>query len=81
MTIVEHTGCTSYALIVDGQPVETREQEIALLERLIPVLREHLAAGTIQIRQVIAMFQYDDCKFGEQCDQCGDTPCTTTWNL
>lgn len=81
MKAVLYTGCTSEGLTVDGVRIETREQEVALLERLIPLLRQHIAANTMQVTQVLNLFQYDDFSMGETCDQCFDSPSTTTWNL
>lgn len=81
MKIELYRGCTSAGLSVDGEAVETREQELALFERLVPHLRAALAAGQVQVTQLIEDLPADGEEHGSRCDQCGDTPYTTTWEL
>lgn len=81
MKIQLFRGCTSGGLTVDGESVETLDQEIALFERLVPVLRAQLAAGTLHVTPVVELLQYDDYDWDKTCEQCGDSPSTTTWNL
>lgn len=81
MTIKLSYGCTTAAFTMDGVPIETREQELELFERIVPRLRSAVARGELQVRSVIELVAPDDHWSGETCEQCGDWPSRSTWHL
>lgn len=83
MKIVIREGCTSNSIIVDGKQLAdyTKQEQDMLIEELIVKMKLGISRGELQICDLIRLFQYDDFKCAEPCDQCGDSSTTTTYNI
>ncbi len=81
---VETTGCTTFSFTVNDKALsEVSEQEQEeILNYLFEKVRESVKKSTIQLEDVVKLFQYDDYEHDpEPCSSCYDTVETMTWNL
>jgi hypothetical protein len=81
MKIVKTEGCISHNITIDG--VDLSEfGESKLSAYLFPKIKEGLDNGTVTIRSVIDLFQYDSYEYSDSsCETCGDSVTTTTWEI
>jgi len=81
---VETTGCTAFDFTVNDKSLSDIPQndQDQILEYLLLKIKEGIKDNTIQLENVVQMFQYDDYEHDDHvCGQCGDTVSTTTWNI
>jgi len=81
---VETTGCTAFDFAVNDKSLSDIPQndQDEILEYLLLKIKEGIKDNTIQLENVVQMFQYDDYEHDDHvCGQCGDTVSTTTWNI
>ena len=81
---VETTGCTAFDFTVNDKSLSDISQgdQDEILEYLLLKIKEGIKDNTIQLENVVEMFQYDDYEHDDHvCGQCGDTVSTTTWNI
>jgi hypothetical protein len=81
---VETTGCTAFDFTVNDKSLSDIPQndQDQILEYLLLKIKEGIKDNTIQLENVVEMFQYDDYEHDDHvCGQCGDTVSTTTWNI
>mgnify|MGYP000356404739 FL=1 len=81
---VETTGCTAFDFTVNDKSLSDIPQndQDEILEYLLLKIKEGIKDNTIQLENVVEMFQYDDYEHDDHvCGQCGDTVSTTTWNI
>ncbi len=81
---VETTGCTAFDFTVNDKSLSDIPQndQDEILEYLLLKIKEGIKDNTIQLENVVQMFQYDDHEHDDHiCGQCGDTVSTTTWNI
>jgi hypothetical protein len=81
---VQTTGCTAFNFTVNDECIadlsEKKQEEI--VDYLLVKLKERFKEKNILLENIVEMFHYDDYEHDpEQCDQCGDTVSTTTWNI
>ena len=83
MKIIEYTGCVTGGLQFDDKHETdlTPEEQEKILDYILVKLKEGILDGTISLNSVIGTFQYVDYKTGNSCDQCGDTPTMTFWEI
>lgn len=83
MKIEIHEGCLNSNIIIDGKSIMdmTDEEHTMILEELIEKAREAFIRREINLVDFIELFQYEDYETGSMCDQCGDCPATTTYNI
>jgi hypothetical protein len=80
----EITGCTAFNFLINNRSLsEISEQEQEqILDYLLIKLKECVKENGIQLTNIVQLFQYDDYEYDDHvCEQCGDTVCTTTWNI
>ena len=81
MTITETTGCTAAGVTFDGKPIQEVD-EGAILDYLLPKVREAMARNELQLLDVVRLFQYSSsAQIGGTCEQCGDSVWQTTWEI
>jgi len=80
MKIQVNTGCTSDSIIVDSKLLDESNQE-QVIDYLLPKIKEAILNNHISIRHVIELFEYEDEKAHGYCEQCGDTPYSTFYNI
>ena len=76
------TGCTAFGFYVNEEPVSdiSPEKQEEILDYLFVKIKEGVKENTIQLENVVQLFQYDDYEYDpEPCSQCFDTVQTTTW--
>ena len=81
---LETTGCTAFDFSVNDKSFSelTNEEYDEMLNYLFLKIKEGISEQTILLENVIHLFQYDDYEYDDHvCGQCGDTVCTTTWNI
>jgi len=81
---VETTGCTAFDFTVNDKSLSDIPQndQDEILEYLLLKIKDGIKDNTIQLENVVEMFQYDDYEHDDHvCGQCGDTVSTTTWNI
>jgi len=81
---VETTGCTAFDFTVNDKSLSDIPQndQDEILEYLLLKIKEGIKDNTIQLENIVQMFQYDDYDHDDHaCGQCGDTVSTTTWNI
>lgn len=81
---VEVDGCTAFDFSVNDKHVgDMSEDEYnQMIDYLFAKIKEGIQNQEVRFRDVVALFQYDECKYDEEpCEQCGDTVSTTTWNI
>jgi hypothetical protein len=81
---VETTGCTAFDFTVNDKSLSDIPQndQDEILEYLLLKIKDGIKDNTIQLENVVQMFQYDDYEHDDHvCGQCGDTVSTTTWNI
>lgn len=81
---VQTTGCTAFDFTVNGESIVdiSEEKQSEIIDYLLLKVKEEYSQGSILIGNIVEMFQYDDYEHDpEQCDQCGDTVSSTTWNI
>jgi len=81
---VETTGCTAFDFTVNDKSLSDIPQndQDQILEYLLLKIKEGIKDNTIQLENVVQLFQYDDYEHDDHvCGQCGDTVSTTTWNI
>lgn len=83
MTITITRGCISANTTFDGVSIADENVDIpAILDHLLPKLREQVLANHVSIERVIELFQPLSDEWSEHpCDQCGDTTTWTTWEI
>ena len=74
------TGCTSDSIIIDGKHIEDIDQA-ELMAYLLSKIPERIKDGSMQIMNLIELFQCDDREHVSDCDQCNDSVYKTTWNI
>lgn len=81
---VETTGCTAFDFTANDKSLSdiSENDQDEILEYLLLKIKEGIKDNTIQLQNVVQMFQYDDYEHDDHvCGQCGDTVSTTTWNI
>lgn len=81
---LETTGCTAFDFSVNNKSFSelTNEEYDEMLNYLFLKIKEGISEQAILPENVIHLFQYDDYEYDDHvCEQCGDTVCTTTWNI
>lgn len=88
--IVISEGCTAFYTEVNGKTIggsyePTRlpeEDENELVDYLLLKVKEGISESTIDLNQLIGLFQYDECEHDDYaCEQCGDTVTRTIYNI
>lgn len=88
--IIISEGCTSFYTEVNGKLTSgeyepttmTREEIDGFVDYLLGKVKEGINDQTIQLDDLIKLFQYDDMEYDEHsCEQCGDTVLRTIWNI
>ena len=80
----EVTGCTAFNFLVNGISLSDipKNDQDEILDYLFVKIKEGIKENTIQLENVVQLFQYDDYEHDDHvCGQCGDTVSTTTWNI
>jgi hypothetical protein len=83
MKIVMYEGCIQADLTFNGvsESVLTSYEMEMILDRLLPELRARVLRGNISLRNVVQLFEPSDHAEGSVCEQCGDSPSSTTWEI
>ena len=83
MKIVKMYGCTAASFTVDGIPYDdlTPAQVQKLEDAIFAAIRKEIADGSASHYDLIDSVYSDDVTHSESCEQCGDSVCTTVWNL
>ena len=88
--IVISEGCTAFYTEVNGKIVGgsyeptrlSEEEENELVDYLLLKVKEGISESTIDLNQLIGLFQYDESEYDDRvCDQCGDTVTRTIYNI
>jgi len=80
----EVTGCTAFDFLVNSKSLSDipKNDQDEILNYLFVKIKEGIKENTIQLENVVQLFQYDDYEYDDHvCEQCGDTVSTTTWNI
>ena len=81
---LETTGCTAFDFNVNDNSFSdmTNKEYDEMLDYLFVKIKEGLSENTIQLQNVVQLFQPDDWEYDDHvCEQCGDTVSSTTWNI
>jgi hypothetical protein len=73
-------GCVSDAILINGIPIQDCHQG-QLVDFLLKRIGEEVLAGTIGVKDLIELFQYDSWENVAYCDQCHDDVYKTTYEI
>jgi len=87
--IETHFGCTANSIIVNDKSLYGEDPRYSLsdeeskvfIDDLFKLARQDLDQGCITLTQIIELFQCDNVEYSDTCDQCGDTVCSTYYEL
>jgi hypothetical protein len=54
---------------------------VVFIDDLFKMVRQDFDRGCITLTEIIELFQCDNVEYSETCDQCGDTDCSTYYEL
>ena len=77
-------GCTAFDFSINNISLsEYKEEELnQILDYLFVKVKEGIRENTIQFSDVVHLFQYNDFRYDKlNCEQCGDSVSTTTWEI
>jgi hypothetical protein len=80
----EVTGCTAFDFVVNDTSLSvlSNEEIDEILDYLFVKIKEGIKENSIQLENVVQLFQYDDYEHDpNQCETCGDHISSTTWNI
>jgi len=78
------TGCTAFGFYVNETPISDipEEKQEEILDYLFIKIKEGIKENSIQLENVVQLFQYDDYEYDDHiCEQCGYSIQTTIWNI
>ena len=81
---VQTEGCTAFDFTVNDESIAdlSEEKQSEIVDYLLLKLKEEYTQGSIQMTNIVQMFQYDDYEYDNHvCEQCGDTVSSTIWNI
>jgi hypothetical protein len=83
MKIVKRYGCTAASFTVDGIPYDdlTSEQVQKLEDAIFAAIRKEIADGSSSHYDLIDSVYSNEVTHSESCEQCGDSVCTTKWDI
>ena len=76
-------GCVHFSFIIDGveyenYPIANREK---IVDHVLASLKQRIMLGNASLMQILDNFPQESYKCGDKCEQCGDTPCTTIYEI
>jgi hypothetical protein len=80
MKIEIYEGCTSAGMSVDDRRLEDID-ESEVVEYILSKIPDAVNRGEIDLMSLVRLFQSTDYECGSRCEQCGDTPCTTSYDI
>ena len=82
--IIEYSTCMDESWTVDGKDLREMDKTETdnLLQYLLIKVQDHINDGGLFVTDLIKLFQYDEIHFdAHDCEQCGHTTSTTTWEI
>ena len=83
-TIIEYSTCMDESWTVDGKDLREMDKTETdnFIQYLLIKMQDHINDGSLFVTDLIRLFQYSEINFdSENCEQCGHTSSTTTWEV
>lgn len=81
--ITHSIGCLRNALLVNDIDINdiSLEEQTELFEYIMKKLKEHYNIGNLELTDILFLFDPWESHYSPVCEQCGDSVCTTKWEL